>query len=209
MNRVEKEFEQRRAKIVTAAKRMFIKYGFENVSLSQVGKEADFGKSTLYHYFKSKNELLYVVIRTHDLKRLKSCNNEFDKGSTPKERIYNYLLEYYNYVKKDFAMFMMTYHYDFLLYRYIIPSLTEELYERYEKSFKQNADILKLELYKGSEQGDFSTMEDKNYQLGYIMSTTRGLINFLFQITFVAKTMSVEEADNYFEMHLKMMLNNI
>ena len=210
MNRVEKEFEIRKNKILNSAKKLFIKYGFDNVSLNQIAKESDFGKSTLYHYFSSKNEILYIIIRQHDMKRLKLSQTAFNEAQSSFDKIYAYLKEYYNYVKNhNYVLFMLTYHNDFLFYRYIIPSLSDELKDKYENHFAKDAETLKEQLLLGEEDGFFKNIKDKNFQLGYIMATTRGLIFFIFQHLFSTKTLSEKEADSYYDFHLNMILTNL
>ena len=209
MNRIEKEYEARKKKILKSAKKLFIKYGFDNVSLNQIAKEAEFGKSTLYHYFTSKNEILYIIVRQHDLKRLKSCTKQAELGKTPYQKIYNYLIEYYDFVKKDYEIFMLTYKNNYLFYRDIIQKLPKDLYEKYEKHFNDSAQFLKKQLKLGEENGDFIKIKDKDYQLGYIMVTTRGLIFYLFQHLYITHSLSENEIDRYYELHLNMILNNL
>ncbi|MBI9031550.1 TetR/AcrR family transcriptional regulator [bacterium] len=209
MERTEKEYVMREQKIIKSARKLFIRFGFDNVSLNQIAKDAEFGKSTLYYYFKSKDELFYHVIRSFDIVRLRSCQNEFNKGEYPQQKISNYLVEYYRFAKKDYVFYMMSYDYEFLLYRKIIPNLATELIEKYEKYFVDDACQLKNQLLLGEETGHFKTMEDKDFLLGYIMSTTRGFIFFIFQHLFVTKTISEKKADEYYNLHLKTILNNL
>lgn len=44
-------------KILDAASALFIKSGFEGVSISEIAKKADINQSLIYHYFSSKEEL--------------------------------------------------------------------------------------------------------------------------------------------------------
>ena len=51
-----------RVKIVRAAKAMFGQHGFRKASLADIAHEARMGKSSLYHYFRSKEELFRAVV---------------------------------------------------------------------------------------------------------------------------------------------------
>jgi len=209
MNRAEKEYLIREQKIIKSARKLFIRFGFENVSLNQIAKEAEFGKSTLYYYFKNKNELFYKVIRSQDIVRLRSCQAAFNKATTPMQKILNYLTEYYIFAKKDYVFYMLSYDYEFIFYRKIIPYLSPELVDKYEKYFINDAIELTKQLHLGEEDGCLLTMQDKDFLLGYIMSTTRGFIFYILQQLFVTNTITEEKADEYYNLHLNMILHTL
>lgn len=54
----EEEQKQRRSEIFAAAVHLFIKNGFNETSMREVAAAAGMGKSTLYDYFESKDEIL-------------------------------------------------------------------------------------------------------------------------------------------------------
>ena len=49
--------------IITAAKKLFTKYGFKKVSMDEIASEAGVTKKTVYTYFSSKEELLKYCIK--------------------------------------------------------------------------------------------------------------------------------------------------
>ena len=46
-----------RKKILKTAASLFVKNGFDGVSMSQIAKKASINQSLIYHYFKSKEDL--------------------------------------------------------------------------------------------------------------------------------------------------------
>lgn len=58
----EREKEQRRSDIISAAQKLFISKGYDNVSMDDIAGEIKLGKATLYRYFKSKQSLLLAVL---------------------------------------------------------------------------------------------------------------------------------------------------
>jgi len=54
----EEEQQRRRKEIFDATVHLFIEKGFKETSMRQIAKTAGVGKSTLYDYFKSKDEIL-------------------------------------------------------------------------------------------------------------------------------------------------------
>jgi len=73
--RITKEPEERRNEILDIAGHFFIKKGYDSVTLSDIADEIGISKGTIYHYFKSKEELLDATIiryveRLHDYCKL-------------------------------------------------------------------------------------------------------------------------------------------
>jgi AcrR family transcriptional regulator len=52
-----------RAKILAGADKLFQKYGLSKTTMEDIAREAGKGKSTLYYYFKSKEEIFDAIIR--------------------------------------------------------------------------------------------------------------------------------------------------
>jgi AcrR family transcriptional regulator len=51
-----------RAKILAGADKLFLKYGLSKTTMEDIAREAGKGKSTLYYYFKSKEEIFDAII---------------------------------------------------------------------------------------------------------------------------------------------------
>ncbi len=62
MVRVVKKPEERRREIVSAGRNLFLKQDFENTTMQDVMTKLQIAKGTVYHYFKSKEELLKAVV---------------------------------------------------------------------------------------------------------------------------------------------------
>jgi len=62
MTRVTKPVEERRQEIIDTAYAMFTENGFDKTQMADISKKMNVAHGTLYHYFKSKTELLYAVI---------------------------------------------------------------------------------------------------------------------------------------------------
>jgi len=82
--RKEKEKEIRRKDIIDAAERIFFTKGYDNATMDDVAKEAEFSKRTVYVYFNSKEQIYFeIMIRGYrllismlkdDLQKKKTCN---------------------------------------------------------------------------------------------------------------------------------------
>ncbi|SBV93128.1 Transcriptional regulator, TetR family [uncultured Eubacteriales bacterium] len=62
------EKEIKRKDIIDAAERVFFSNGYDNVSMDEVAKEAEFSKRTIYVYFSSKEQIYFeIMIRGYEL----------------------------------------------------------------------------------------------------------------------------------------------
>lgn len=59
------DYDQRREAIVDTAARLFATSGFRGTSVSDLAKACDTSKSLLYHYYPSKEDVLYAVMSSH------------------------------------------------------------------------------------------------------------------------------------------------
>ena len=62
MSRVVKKPLERRSEIIDAAHELFQKKGYDKVTMQDVMNRLDIAKGTIYHYFRSKEQLLEAVI---------------------------------------------------------------------------------------------------------------------------------------------------
>ncbi|WP_176083691.1 TetR/AcrR family transcriptional regulator [Martelella sp. HB161492] len=59
------DFEEKRHNLLLTAAHVFAVQGMEKASMSQIAREAGVSKSLLYHYYPSKEELIFAIIHTH------------------------------------------------------------------------------------------------------------------------------------------------
>ena len=78
----------KRQNLVDAAIKLFSAHGYHGTGIDRIAEEARVSKKTMYHHFRSKEELILAALRHHD-----GCfRNEFMKavssaGETPYERL--------------------------------------------------------------------------------------------------------------------------
>lgn len=59
--RRERDKEKMRRRILDAAKQLFVKDGFDNVSLRRIASAIEYSPAAIYRYFKNKREILSVL----------------------------------------------------------------------------------------------------------------------------------------------------
>lgn len=86
---------QRREHIVEVAKEMFYKDGVAKTTMKDISNVAGIGRSTMYEYFKSKEELLRLIKRIY-LREIYDFNFSIDENMTGFEQLQSILIEYFN-----------------------------------------------------------------------------------------------------------------
>jgi AcrR family transcriptional regulator len=61
MARITKPIEERRQEIIDTARDLFIENGFDKTQVADISKKMRVASGLVYHYFKSKSEILYAV----------------------------------------------------------------------------------------------------------------------------------------------------
>ncbi|WP_147819563.1 TetR/AcrR family transcriptional regulator [Salidesulfovibrio onnuriiensis] len=82
--RVSKEQERKRRLILEAAKRLFAKEGFDNVSMRRIAAEADYSPAAIYRYFRSKREIL-SHLRNQGFAEFSSNRAYLEESLSPEE----------------------------------------------------------------------------------------------------------------------------
>ena len=73
-------------KILEAALKLFVEYGFHGTPTSKIAQEAGVANGTLFHYYKTKDDLI-IAIYVHIKRQLSACVDFTDTSiADPKER---------------------------------------------------------------------------------------------------------------------------
>lgn len=83
-----------REEIITASQAVFQRYGYMRVSMQDISKECKKGRSTLYHYFNNKEEVLSAVCH----KLFSKCIQEVEEAIT-KRKSFSANIESFNAAK--------------------------------------------------------------------------------------------------------------
>jgi AcrR family transcriptional regulator len=90
-----------KAAIIKAAARVFQKWGLNKTTMEDIADEAGKGKSTLYYYFKSKEEIFDLVVITEVDQILATVKASVENEPTAKGKIRKYIVstlsEFKNY----------------------------------------------------------------------------------------------------------------
>lgn len=81
------DFEEKQRGILDTAAAVFAEKGMDKASMSQIAQAAAVSKALLYHYYPSKDALIFAIIFTH-LEALEAAVEQADDASLPpKQRL--------------------------------------------------------------------------------------------------------------------------
>lgn len=84
--------EEVRMHIVGVARRIFTRYGFRKTTMEQIASTSRMGKSSIYYYFKSKEEIFRAVVE-FEVRMLKErLSRIINEKNSPPERLRAYIL---------------------------------------------------------------------------------------------------------------------
>lgn len=90
---IAKDHDEKRTHILKIAARVFAEQGFARASMSQVAKDCGISKANIYHYYKSKDALLFDILDTY-LSELRDRIVGLDMtGLNPSEQLKVFVVE--------------------------------------------------------------------------------------------------------------------
>jgi len=83
----DKQREQTRAKLLQAARDLFRNYGYDDVSVTEIAREAGVTHSMINVYFGGKPGLLYEIVRANNGPQLDRTRRIADSGASVRSRL--------------------------------------------------------------------------------------------------------------------------
>lgn len=81
------DFDEKRKTILLAAAAVFAEQGMEKASMSQIAAHCNVSKALLYHYYPSKDALIFAIISTHLTELDATIASAVDDGLAAPERL--------------------------------------------------------------------------------------------------------------------------
>jgi len=158
--------EKVRKYVIITAGEIFSRYGFRKTTMDEIAKALRMGKSSIYYYFKSKEEIFEAVVlyeanilRNELTTAIKSVDSPVDKMRNyvfVRMKSFEKLSNYYNAIfDKNLD------HYEFI----------EAIRKKYDR---EELAILRLILYHGAREKVFNVMNSE-YTAMAVQTTLKGL----------------------------------
>ena len=136
-----------REQLVQAARQVFVRFGYKKTALDDIAREARKGKSTIYYYFKSKDDIFKAVIDAEAEIRAKTIDEQISIIDDPQQKLKTYIYvrmltlkkvgNYYEAIKNDlldnlyFVNSLRTNHFDaeiFLVKNLLLEGIEKGIY---------------------------------------------------------------------------------
>lgn len=154
--------------ILQSAKGLFQRYGLKKTTMEDIAKAAGKGKSTLYYYFKSKDEIFEAVVKEENEELHKELKEMIAQVTNVQSRLKLYCITHLKKLKEKIN-----------LYHIVFTELTNQMGVMYELRKKFNyfeIDFLKKILCEGVENNEIDMNPEDIEWLAVIMSASlRGL----------------------------------
>lgn len=141
-------------RIIQSAVKCFSKYGLDRTRMDDVAQKADLSKGTLYLYFKSKEDLFYVICE-NNLKVLKEQLSHI--FSTTKEDLVSNAEQFYENFHKEEKRESEKVFYEIIAESARNPKLQKILYTQRIKTFNVVREYLDRQIEKGFFKKDTDT----------------------------------------------------
>lgn len=123
-DRRNRQKDKRRNEIINAAETLFFSKGYENVSLDEIAKKVDLGRSTLYLYFENKEELFFAIVLRGTAILYSLIGEETQKVKTGVEKLAAFRKAYYEFAK-TYPDYLKSYNY-FLSGRFDLSKINND-----------------------------------------------------------------------------------
>ena len=107
LSRKEREKIGRKKDILEAAKRVFAVKGFEKATLDEIAVEAEYGKGTLYNYFKNKEDI-FISLMHYEVEKVNDIlSNSSGKYIDSREQLKEIVEAAIHYAKENQIFFRL------------------------------------------------------------------------------------------------------
>lgn len=144
-----REWEWRRRDLLSAAERLFSKRGFFKTSMADIAEAAEFAIGTVYHFFKSKEEIYISLIEAKMEAFERLLNERLAEATSATEQLAAVIrtkLEYF----EDNRNFFRIYVTEWSGFEWTMKSaFGERCWKRYQAQLDLVAEVIRLGMRKG------------------------------------------------------------
>ena len=167
--RREREKEELREKILDAARDLFAKDGYDNVSMRKIASEIEYSPTTIYLYFKDKTELLNEICEKTFAKLIKEMSEIQREGDSPLSCLKQAMKKYVYFALEHPNHYMLTF----------TQPMPVDLHEEYsydesngKKAFETMATLVCESMESGElKKDDFMKVSQVIWALGHGLAT--------------------------------------
>jgi AcrR family transcriptional regulator len=84
--------EQAREEIINSAGEIFSRFGYRKTTVAEIAQRVNKAKSSIFHYFNSKEEIFLAVLRKEGRELVRIFNEIIDQEQTPQLKLRSYFM---------------------------------------------------------------------------------------------------------------------
>jgi AcrR family transcriptional regulator len=172
--------EDKPALIVETAARLFDTAGYSNTSMDAIAKEVGLAKPTLYHYFRSKSDILIEIHETFIDPLIEAQLARLTQDATPKEQLVGAMTDILSLMESRRGHVRVFFEH----HRELPPASKRSLVRRRARYQEMMVEIFRA----GIEAGEFRPVEPEAAALAVF-----GMCNWAYQWWTPGKGLSPEE----------------
>jgi len=92
--------QKKKEKIIESATNIFSRFGIKKSTMDEIAQKIRMGKSTLYHYFKNKEEIFLEVVKRESDTLKNSLNKALEEAETSQDKFRTYAKTRMKYLKE-------------------------------------------------------------------------------------------------------------
>lgn len=128
--------DDKKKRIIEIAEQLFAQFGFQKTTMEDIAKKVHMGKSSVYYYFKSKDDIFAEVIRKDTRIFQQKLNDAVDGANTPENKIRAYVTTRMTHLQ-DLSKFYSTLTDEYLDHYLFVEEVRKDFYE-YESTVMKN-----------------------------------------------------------------------
>ncbi|SEA37878.1 TetR/AcrR family transcriptional regulator [Pedobacter hartonius] len=183
--------------ILSGAKKLFGKHGLKKTTMEEIATAAGKGKSTLYYYFPSKNEIFEAVVEDEMKNVVKRIREAVNASLTAKEKLKAFL-------QAQITSIIGFHSFREVLFDDLLASMRMLIWikSRYEQI---QIDMIREILLGGSQSGEFKEMStDRMNKMSFVMVTAFRGLHFPLSVE-----LSEIQTNEYFDEMIDMLIAGI
>ncbi len=186
-----KSDEDVKSEIIKAARSLFMKYGYNKTTMEDIAKAAGKGKSTLYYYYPSKDDVMFEVLQSEVDALFKVLKERLVLFHTAKEKFQNYFIIGNEFVEKTANLYQIMH--SELIDNYPIQKKLRAIYD------DRDIQYIKSILVFGIENNEFTRINPNDLDdLATIISATNQTLIF---------TLFIEQEYENWKKHTNLLFN--
>jgi len=164
-----------RQDIISAANKLFLKSGYENVTITQIAREAKFTRKTIYAYFKTKEELYLMVFLNTSRNRWRYIKQKMNQEKQGMAKLSAYARAVYEYSLKypEQLRFGLYWEHNGLDFKRIRKEIADEFHRPQSLAINHTIEAFKTGIRDGSLREDL----DIPKIMSYMCLTFRAMMN--------------------------------